>query len=101
MVKPTLNVSVDRVYHNMDVSSTAKVTQIVDQAVSNLGLKIKHHTTGGGCDANYFNFNGIECVNLGTGMYELHTVNEHLILDEFYRCADIVLETMKVNTSFN
>ena len=101
ITKPTIKITVDRVYHNMDVSPTAKVTQIVDQAVTNLGLEIQHHTTGGGCDANYFNFNGIECVNLGTGMYELHTVNEHLILDEFYRCADIVLETMKVNSSFN
>lgn len=95
--KPTVDISVDRVYQKMDVSATAKVTKMVDQAVSNLGLNIKHHTTGGGCDANYFNSKGIECVNLGTGMYELHTVNEHLVLEEFYSCADIVLEALKIN----
>ena len=48
ITKPTIKITVDRVYHNMDVSPTAKVTQIVDQAVSNLGLEIQHHTTGGG-----------------------------------------------------
>ncbi|MGI9554241.1 MAG: M20/M25/M40 family metallo-hydrolase [Thermodesulfobacteriota bacterium] len=96
---PTIDIDINRVYEKMDVSSSAKVTNMVNMAVSNLGHSIEHHTTGGGCDANYFNNNGIECVNLGTGMYELHTVNEYLILDEFYRSADIVLETLKLNAS--
>jgi len=37
-------------------------------------------------------------VNLGTGMYELHTVNEYLIMEEFFRSADIVLESIRLNT---
>ena len=94
---PTIEIDIDRVYHKMDVSPSADVTRMVDKAVSNLGHTIEHHTTGGGCDANYFNNYGIECVNLGTGMYELHTVNEYLVLDEFYRSADIVLETLNLN----
>jgi len=96
---PTVEIDINRVYQKMNVSPSEKVTKMVDRAVSNLGHKIEHHTSGGGCDANYFNNNGIACVNLGTGMYELHTVNEYLILDEFYRCADIVLETLKLNAA--
>ncbi len=96
---PAVDIDINRVYRSMDVPASAKVVQLVDKAVSDLGHTIKHHTTGGGCDANYFNNNGLECVNLGTGMYELHTVNEYLVLDEFYRSADIVLETLKLNTS--
>ena len=98
---PTIEIDVDRVYEKMDVSPSAKVTKMVDTAVSNLGYTIEHHTSGGGCDANYFNNKGIECVNLGTGMYELHTVNEYLVLEEFYRSADIVLETLRLNASDN
>jgi acetylornithine deacetylase/succinyl-diaminopimelate desuccinylase-like protein len=30
-------------------------------------------------------------------MYELHTVNEYLIMDEFYRSAEIVLESIRLN----
>ena len=98
-VKPSVEIDIERVYEKMDVSSDAHVTQLVDTAVENLGYQIKHYTTGGGCDANYFNNMGIECVNLGTGMYELHTVNEHLIMEEFYSSAEIVLETIRLNAS--
>ncbi len=97
--KPVVDIDVDHVYRKMDVPASARVTQLVNKAVSDLGYTIKHHTTGGGCDANYFNNKGVECVNLGTGMYELHTVNEYLVLDEFYRSADIVLETLKLNAA--
>jgi len=96
---PFVDIDVNHVYRKMDVPASAEVTQLVDKAVSDLGYTIKHHTTGGGCDANYFNNKGLECVNLGTGMYELHTVNEYLVLEEFYRSADIVLETLKLNAS--
>lgn len=96
---PAIDIDINRVYQKMDVSPSAKITTMVDRAVSNLGHTIEHHTTGGGCDANYFNDKGIECVNLGTGMYELHTVNEYLVLDEFYRSADIILETLKLNAT--
>lgn len=96
-IKPKIEIDVERVYEKMDVSSDAKVTRLVDTAVKNLGHEIVHHTSGGGCDANYFNNKGIECVNLGTGMYDLHTVNEHVILKEMYRSAEIVLETIRLN----
>ena len=99
LIKPKVEIDIERVYKKMDVSPEAHVTRLVDKAVENLGHEIEHHTTGGGCDANYFNNMGIECVNLGTGMYELHTVNEHVIMDEFYRSADIVLETIKLNAA--
>ena len=98
-VMDTVEIEVERVYEKMDVSSEAYITRMVDTAVKNLGHEIEHQTSGGGCDANYFNNMGIECVNLGTGMYELHTVNEYVIMDEFYRSADIVLETIQLNTA--
>lgn len=94
-------IDIERIYENMDVSPDAEITKLVDRAANNLNHEIEHHTSGGGCDANYFNNMGIECVNLGTGMYELHTVNEHLVLDEFYRSAEIVLETIKLNSYSN
>ena len=92
-----LEESIERSYDKMDVSPQSLPARLVETAVKNLGHKIAHHTSGGGCDANYFNKMGIECVNLGTGMYDLHTVNEYLVLDEFYRTADIVLEAIKLN----
>ncbi|MEQ9618617.1 MAG: M20/M25/M40 family metallo-hydrolase [Deltaproteobacteria bacterium] len=88
---------IERSYDKMDVPPESLPARLVQAAVKNLGHNIALHTSGGGCDANYFNKMGIECVNLGTGMYELHTVNEYLVLEEFYRSAEIVLESIKLN----
>lgn len=92
-----IEVRTERSYDRMDVGDDSFITKLVLKAVQNLGHKVKLHTTGGGCDANYFNKFGLSCANLGTGMYELHTVNEYLILEEQQRCAKIMLETVKLN----
>lgn len=89
---------IERSYDRMDVDVKCLPVILVETAVKNLGHTIERHTSGGGCDANYFNGMGIECVNLGTGMYELHTVNEYLVMEEFFRSADIVLESIRLNT---
>ncbi len=88
---------IERSYDKMDVRSDSRSATLVTTAVDNLGHNIDFHTSGGGCDANFFNKFAIECVNLGTGMYDLHTVNEYLDMDEFYRSAAIVLEAIKLN----
>lgn len=93
-----LDEHIERSYDRMDVDIKSLPVILVEAAVKNLGHTIKHHTSGGGCDANYFNKFGIECANLGTGMYELHTVNEYLVLEEFYRSAEIMVEAIRLNT---
>ncbi len=92
-----IDVRTERSYDRMDVGDDSFITKLVLKAVQNLRHKVKLHTTGGGCDANYFNKFGLSCANLGTGMYELHTVNEYLVLEEQQRCAKIMLETVKLN----
>lgn len=95
--KSSLEISQTNIYPPMNVSASSRMAEMVEENARRLGHPVRFHTSGGGCDANYFNRKGIECVNLGTGMYELHTVNEHLIIQEFNRCADIVLGTVLQN----
>jgi tripeptide aminopeptidase len=90
---------IERSYDRMDVSDESKVVRLVNQSAKSLGLSIESLASGGGCDANYFNKNGIECANLGTGMKEIHTIKEYLVLEEFYRAANILLEAIKLNAS--
>lgn len=92
-------IEVARIYPLMNVSPESRPARLVREAAGNLGHDIEFHTSGGGCDANYINEKGIECVNLGTGMYELHTVNEYLVLEEFFRSAEIVLETLMLHSN--
>lgn len=95
--KPAVEISRETIYPLMDVSPSSRMAKMIEGNARRLGHPVVFHTSGGGCDANYFNRKGIECVNLGTGMYELHTTSEHLVIEEFNRAADIVLETVLEN----
>ena len=64
-----------------------------------VGADVRTASIGGGCDANVFNRRGISSVNFGTGMRDIHTVNEWLSLDDFYRSAAIVVECVKLNAA--
>lgn len=88
---------IEKSYDRMNVSPEAKVVRLLTHAARELGYHVELHASGGGCDANYFNKKGIECVNLGTGMKEIHTLNEYLVLEEFYHAAEIILQTIKLN----
>ena len=85
----------ERKYHSMHVPDDAPVVQLVMRAANRLQQRVRTVTIGGGSDANVFNRQGITSVNLGTGMRDIHTVNEWIDLADFYRAAEIVLECVK------
>jgi tripeptide aminopeptidase len=72
---------------------------LVYAAAKNLHLDVKTGATGGGCDANVLNHKGLVVANLGTGMREIHTVNEWLDLKDLKLSAEMVLEIVKINGS--
>src|SRR5687768_567803 len=88
---------VTREYHAMDVPDTSRVVQLVLGAASRMNLDVRTLASGGGCDANIFNRQGIECANLGTGMRAIHTVKEWLDVKDMYASAEMTLEIMKLN----
>jgi tripeptide aminopeptidase len=92
---------VERDYDQMNVPESAPIVQLVHSAARNLHLEVKTHATGGGCDANVFNQKGLVVANLGTGMREIHTVNEWLDLKDLYLSAQMVLEIVRLNASTN
>jgi tripeptide aminopeptidase len=88
---------IERDYDRMDVPESAPIVQLVHAAARNLNLDVKTRATGGGCDANILNQKGLVVANLGTGMREIHTVNEWLDLRDLYLSAQMVLEIVKLN----
>lgn len=89
----------ERDYYSMNVSAEAPIVRLLTRAAAAAGSSLKTASIGGGCDANVFNRRGIESVNFGTGMREIHTINEWLDLKDFYACADVVLECLKLNAA--
>lgn len=87
-----------RDYPKMSLGKDAPVVSWVEAAAKALDVSVSCRDTGGGCDANVFNGFGMNIANLGTGMREIHTVNEYLILSEFYQTADVVLRMLQEST---
>ncbi len=53
---------------------------LAKKATENLGLPFKSGISGGGSDANIFNFKGLKMAVVGSGMEDVHTVNEYIKL---------------------
>jgi tripeptide aminopeptidase len=86
---------IERDFPRLDVPNDAPIVRAVLAAAGAVGWSVRTRSTGGGCDANVFNHKGLRVANLGTGMRAIHTVNEYLLLDEFTRAGEVVLETVR------
>ena len=47
--------------------------------------------SGGGADANVFNERGLPCVNLGNGMTDIHTPDEHIAVADLEGMVEVTL----------
>ncbi len=94
--KARVETRVERDYNRMNLGEDAPIVHWVMEASRRLGVGIACRQTGGGCDANVFNQHGLNVANLGTGMRDIHTLGEYLLLGEFEQTARVVLETLKI-----
>jgi len=86
-----------RDYERIDIQDDSPIVQLVLNAAHNLGQNIETRKMGGGCDASALNQRGFQVANLGTGMHDIHTVNEWLDIPEMCRTASIVEEILKLH----
>ncbi len=85
----------EKVYDRIFVRENSKIVNILKESFDNAGIKMLLKTGGGGSDANIFNGYGIETVIMGTGMQEVHTVNEYIKISDLIKGAEILLEFLK------
>lgn len=83
-------------YPRMAVAPEAGILQLVQQAGERLGRPIELRDGGGGSDANIFNEHGIETVILGTGMNDVHTVDESVRVSDMVRVAELLVEVIRL-----
>lgn len=91
-VRPELLAEITDDYPRMAVPANAAVVRLIDAAAARLGRRIEVRAAGGGSDANIFNGHGIETVILGTGMSNVHTVDEFVRVDDMVRVAELLVE---------
>lgn len=85
-------------YKAFSVPEDATVVQLAKKALNNLDIPCKIGSGGGGSDANIFAASGIQMIIAGTGMDNVHTVHECILIDELHRGAAFVEEIIKLHS---
>jgi tripeptide aminopeptidase len=80
----------------MVVADDAPIMRLVTAAAERTGRVITSAGMGGGCDANILNRRGLEVVNLGTGMRDIHTTSEWLQVSDMVAAAEVTLAVIEL-----
>ena len=90
---------IERDFAAMNLAEDARIVRLVREAGRNLGRSVTTRPSGGGCDANVLNGRGFQVANLGTGMRQIHTVNEWLDLNDLWQATELVVEVVRLNAA--
>jgi tripeptide aminopeptidase len=92
----SVEVAVDTAYAPMAVAEDSAIMRLVVAAAARTGRTITAAGMGGGCDANVLNRRGLEVVNLGTGMRDIHTTSEWLKVSDMVAAAEVTLAAIQL-----
>jgi tripeptide aminopeptidase len=96
---PRAEIVVENDFPGTAIPEDHKVVMLARKAAANLGRTLESKTIGGGADANVFFGQGIVAGVLGTGMTDVHTVNESIALKDMEDTARLVLEILQVHAA--
>jgi len=83
-------------YPRMAVPLDGSIIRLVREASARMGRELEIKGAGGGSDANIFNVHGIETVILGTGMTNVHSVDECVRVEDMARVAGLLVEIIRL-----
>jgi tripeptide aminopeptidase len=98
---PFLEHTVEKEFTRTDIPENHPVVTLASQAAASLNRTMVCKSTGGGADANVFSQHGIDLGVLGTGMMDMHTVNESVKLDDMVSTAELLLEIVRLHAQGN
>jgi tripeptide aminopeptidase len=91
-----VEVEIEAAYEPMAVADDSAIMRLVAAAAERTGRTIAPAGMGGGCDANVLNRRGLEVVNLGTGMRDIHTTGEWLRVSDMVAAAEVTLAAIEL-----
>ncbi|MBU4129514.1 MAG: M20/M25/M40 family metallo-hydrolase [Proteobacteria bacterium] len=94
---PRVDIEVEEDFPNTHIPEDHMAIVLARKAAASLGRELASKTIGGGADANIFFGKGIVAGVLGTGMTDVHTLNESIALSDMENTARLVLEILKVH----
>lgn len=99
--RPSLDAEVKRDFDRLDIAPDHPVVDMAHRAAARLGMRMDLAGSGGGSDANVFATHGIVTGVLGTGMENVHTVNETIRLADMVRSARLLLGIIQLHARGN
>jgi len=93
-VNPKLTFTVHKEYPVMLLTESDPVLQRITRAARGLNRKLDYVVAGGGSDANIFCSQGKPCAIIGTGMTDVHSTEESILLGDMVRAAELVLSIL-------
>jgi len=96
---PEIETRLQRSYSRTRIPGDHPLVDLARRAADRLGRGMHTKISGGGSDANVFFEKGIPLGILGTGMREVHSVREHVRLEDMVRAAELLLEIILLQAS--
>lgn len=98
---PRLETKVHNDFKRLHIDSRHAVVDLARRAARGLGMRMDPASSGGGSDANVFSEHGITTAVLGTGMENVHTVEERISLRDMVRSARLIVEILRLHAESN
>ena len=93
---PKVETAVHPDFRRTDIPRAHPVVQMALKAAERLKRGITLQVAGGGSDANVFFQQGIVTGVLGTGMTDVHSVREHVVVGDMVKACEMALEILSV-----
>ncbi len=93
----TLEFKCEKLYDEINLDNNSDIIGYIKKAAQLAGVSLNMKACGGGTDTNVMNGLGIPSVTLSVGYEKMHSKDEYLLLDEFYKAANLVLHLFLIN----
>ncbi len=87
----TIETTVSTQYRAYAFDEGDAVVGLAVEGLRRAGIDHSFAFSGGAADANVFNERGLPCVNLANGMIDIHTPDEHILVDDLERMVEVTL----------
>lgn len=85
-----VDIQVNENYNSFKLELDSPVLEIIEKAMKKINLVYDPMSTGGGSDTNIFNGNGINAATLAIGMYNAHSIDEYISVEDIVKSAELV-----------
>jgi len=94
-VGASYKIEVDRQADILFVPPDSALAKRLQEVYAGFGIDTRIQKTYGGSDATWLFYNGIDAINIGTGMTDAHSTDEHISLADLETTAKVTLAMMR------